>query len=104
MTRPVDLTPLLKQLSLGPIADTLPGHFALPRRERLYSASFMAIILSDQVNCRDHRRLHLRMRAGGFDDSRALEEFDWSASVTLGEHKRAILVGPAGEGKTFISL
>ena len=117
MTRPVDLVPLLKKLRLGPIADTLPERIALARREQLDYASFLEIILSDEVNRRDNRRLQLRMRAAGFEDSCALEDFDWSASVTLDrrlldaafslefldKHEHVLLVGPAGVGKTFLA-
>ena len=85
MTRPVDLVPLLIKVRLGPIADTLPERIALARREQLDYASFLEIILSDEVNRRDNRRLQLRMRAAGFEDTCALEDFDWSASVTLTE-------------------
>ena len=74
---------LLKKLSLGPIADTLPGRIALACREQLDYASLLEIILSDEVNRRDHRRLQLRMWAAGFEDTCSLEDFDWSASVTL---------------------
>ena len=52
MTRPADLTPLLKQLKLGAMADTLTERIALARREQLDYASFLEIILSDEVNRR----------------------------------------------------
>ena len=117
MTRPVDLVPLLKKLRLGPIADTLPERIALARREQLDYASFLEIILSDEVNRRDNRRLQLRMRAAGFEDTCAREDFDWSAPVTLDrrlldaafslefldKHQHVLLVGPAGVGKTFLA-
>ena len=74
MPRPVDLVPLLKKLRLGPIADTLPERIALARREQLDYASFLEIILSDEVNRRDNRRLQMRMRAAGFEDTCSLED------------------------------
>ena len=55
MTRITELTPLLKRLQLGPIAATLPERIALARREQLDYASFLEIILSDEVNRRAHR-------------------------------------------------
>ena len=102
MTRVPELTPLLKRLQLGPMAATLPERIALARRDQLDYASFLEIILSDEVNRRADRRL---------------EDFDWSASITLdrrlldavfsleflSRHEHVLLVGPAGVGKTFLS-
>ena len=83
MTRIPELTPLLKRLQLGPMAATRPERIALARRDQLDYASFLEIILSDQVNRRADRRLELRLRAAGFEETCRLEDFDWSASVTL---------------------
>ena len=58
--------PLLKRLKLGNMAPTLPERIALARREQLDYASFLEIILSDEVNRRDHQRMDRRMRAAGF--------------------------------------
>ena len=46
MTLTTELTPLLKQLKLGAMADTLTERIALARREQLDYASFLEIILS----------------------------------------------------------
>ena len=62
MTRTTDLTPLLKRLQLGPMAATLPGRILLARREQLDYASFLEIILSDEVNRRADRRTELRLQ------------------------------------------
>ena len=83
MTRVTELTPLLKRLQLGPMAATLPERIALARREQLDYASFLEIILSDEVNRRAHRRTELRLHNAGFEETCRLEDFDWSASITL---------------------
>ena len=117
MTMTTELTPLLKQLKLGTMADTLTERIALARREQLDYASFLEIILSDEVNRRTHRRMELRLRAAGFQETCRLEDFDWSASITmdrrlldavlslefLSKHEHVLLVGPAGVGKTFLA-
>ena len=59
MTRATELTPLLKRLQLGSMAATLPERIALARRDQLDYASFLVIILSDEVNRRADRRLEL---------------------------------------------
>ena len=69
MTRATELTPLLKRLQLGPMAATLPERIALARREQLDYASFLEIILSDEVNRRAHRRTELRLQGAGFEET-----------------------------------
>ena len=117
MTRTTELTPLLKRLQLGPMAATLPERIALARRDQLDYASFLEIILSDEVNRRAHRRIELRLKNVGFQETCRLEDFDWSASITmdrrlldaafslefLDRHEHVLLVGPAGVGKSFMA-
>ena len=87
------------------------------RREQLDYASFLEIILSDEVNRRAHRRTELRLHNAGFEETCRLEDFDWSASITLDRrlldavfslefldrHEHVLLVGPAGVGKSFFA-
>ena len=117
MTRANDLTPLLKRLQLGPMAATLPERIALARREQLDYASFLEIILSDEVNRHAHRRIEMRLHSAGFQETCRLEDFDWSASIILDRrlldaafslefldrHEHVLLVGPAGVGKSFLA-
>ena len=117
MTRTTELTPLLKRLQLGPMAATLPERIALARRDQLDYASFLEIILSDEVNRRAHRRIELRLKNAGFQETCRLEDFDWSASITmdrrlldaafslefLDRHEHVLLVGPSGVGKSFMA-
>ena len=121
MTRTTDLTPLLKRLQLGPMAATLPERISLARREQLDYASFLEIILSDEVNRRAHRRAHrrieMRLQGAGFQEICRLEDFDWAASIImdrrlldaafslefLDKHEHVLLVGPAGVGKSFLA-
>ena len=117
MTRVVELTPLLKRLQLGPMAATLPERIALARREQLDYASFLEIILADEIGRRENRRIELRLHNAGFEEICRLEDFDWSASITmdrrlldavfslefLDKHEHVLLVGPAGVGKSFLA-
>ena len=83
MTRITELTPLLKRLQLGPIAATLPERIALARREQLDYASFLGIIISDEVNRQAHRRIEMRLQGAGFEETCRLRDFDWTAAITL---------------------
>ncbi len=117
MTRVTELMPLLKRLQLGPMAATLPERIALARRDQLDYASFLEIILADEIGRRDHRRIELRLHSAGFERVSRLEDFDWTASITLdrrlldaafslqflARNEHVLLVGPAGVGKSFLA-
>lgn len=99
------------------MAATLPERIALARREQLDYASFLEIILSDEVNRRAYRRIELRLNGAGFEETCRLEDFDWSASIPLDhrlleavcslefldKHEHVLFVGPAGLGKSFLA-
>ena len=117
MTRITELTPLLKRLQLGPMPATLPARIALARREQLDYASFLEIILSDEVNHRAQRRIELHINGAGFKETCRLEDFEWLASITLDrrlleaafslefldQHEHVLLMGPTGVGKSFLA-
>jgi len=116
MTTTNDLKPLLKRLRLGYLLDTLPERLALARRDQLDYAAFLEIILADEVTRRDNRNMEMHLQQAGFEDVCRLEDFDWSANVTLDRrlldtvfsldfmqrHENVILVGPVGVGKSFL--
>ena len=97
--------------------DTLPERIALARREQLDYSSFLEIILTDEISRRENRRIELRLRAAGFEETCRLEDFDWSTSITLDrrlldavsslefilKREHVLLVGPAGVGKSFLA-
>ena len=88
MTRITELTPLLKRLQLGPMAATLPERIALARWEQLDHSSFLEIILrtrstagptgASSPSCRAPAS-----RKAGYKETCRVEDFDWSASITL---------------------
>jgi DNA replication protein DnaC len=113
MTSTNDLTPLLKRLKLGAVLNTLPERLALARREQLDYAAFLQIILADEVTRREQRRLEIHLQKAGFEEISRLEDFYWSAPVTLdrrlldavfsldflARQEHVLLVGPVGVGK-----
>jgi DNA replication protein DnaC len=117
MTTTSELKPLLKRLRLGYILDTLPERLALARRDQLDYAAFLEIILADEVTRRDNRNLEIHLQMAGFEEVCRLEDFDWSAQVTvdrrlldaafsldfLNRHEHVLLVGPVGVGKSFLA-
>jgi DNA replication protein DnaC len=117
MTTTNDLKPLLKRLRLGYILNTLPERLALARRDQLDYATFLEIILADEVTRRDNRNLEIHLLAAGFEEVCRLEDFDWTAPITvdrrlldavfsldfLNRHEHVLFVGPVGVGKSFLS-
>jgi len=111
-----DLTPLLKRLKLGTLLPTLPERIALARRDQLDYAAFLEVILADEVNRRDQGRLERQVLLAGFEEVCRLEDFDWTAGITLDRrlldaafsldflrrHEHVLFVGPVGVGKTFL--
>lgn len=93
--------------------DTLPERIALARREQLDYASLLEVIITDEINRREHQRINLRLRNAGFEETCRLEDFDWTASITLDrrlldavfslesllKREHVLLLGPAGVGK-----
>ena len=112
-----DLTPLLKRLKLGQMLPTLPGRISLARRDRLDYVPFLEIILADEVNRRDRKRLQTRLQKAGFEQLCRLEDFDWEADISmdrrlvdaafslefLDRSEHVLLVGPVGVGKSFLA-
>ncbi len=112
-----DLLRLLKRLKLGLVAPTLPERLALARAQQLDYTAFLALLLADEVQRRDHVALERRLAAAGFEDVAALEDFDWSAPIQvdrrqlhavftlefLALHQHVLFVGPVGVGKTFLA-
>ena len=117
MTATNDLKPLLKRLRLGYVLNTLPERLALARRDQLDYAAFLEIILADEVTRRDNRNLEIHLLAAGFEEVCRLEDFDWTAPITvdrrlldavfsldfLNRHEHVLFVGPVGVGKSFLS-
>ena len=117
MTTTNDLTPLLKRLKLGTLLPTLPERLALARRDQLDYAAFLEVLLADEVSRRDQGRLERQVLLAGFEEVCRLEDFDWTAGITLDRrlldaafsldflrrHEHVLFVGPVGVGKTFLA-
>lgn len=117
MSITTELKPLLKRLKLGAMLDTLPERLTLARRDHLDYAAFLQILLADEVARRDNRNLENRLQKAGFEEICRLEDFDWTAGVTidrhlidlvfsldfLSRHEHVLLVGPVGVGKSFLA-
>src|SRR5438094_8960105 len=96
---------------------TLPDRLAYARKEKLYYAKFLELVLSDEVERRDQKHVTNRLMAAGFEEECTLERFDWSAKIQIdkarltdlfGLHfierrENVIFCGPVGVGKSFLA-
>ena len=112
-----ELKTVLKRLKLSGMLATLPDRLAYARNEKLDFTQFLELVLSDEVERRDHKRVANRLRDAGFDEECTLERFDWSAQIRIdkarltdlfGLHfierrENVILCGPVGVGKSFLA-
>jgi len=112
-----ELKTVLKRLKLSGILPTLPDRYAYARQEKLDYTQFLELILSDEVERRDHVHLANRLREAGFEEECTWERFDWSAKISLDKarltelfgllflerHENVILCGPVGVGKSFFA-
>lgn len=112
-----ELKAVLKRLKLSGLLATLPDRLAYARQEKLDFTQFLELVLSDEVERRDHKRVEIRLQEAGFDEECTLERFDWSAQIRLDKprlmdlfglhfierHENVTFSGPVGVGKTFLA-
>ena len=112
-----ELKTVLKRLKLSGMLATLPDRLAYARKEKLDFTQFLELVLSDEVERRDHKRVEIRLQEAGFDEECTLERFDWSAQIRIDKnrlmdlfglhfierHENATFCGPVGVGKTFLA-
>ena len=112
-----ELIPVLKKLRLSGILQTLDLRTKEAVNGSLGHAEFLFRLCSDEVERREAKQLELRLRRASFEVSRRLEDFDWSFNPQVPKSKiidlaachfiekqeNALLIGPAGVGKSHIA-
>jgi len=112
-----ELKTVLKRLKLSGILATLPDRWAYARQEKLEYTQFLELILSDEVERREHKHLANRLQEAGFEEECTLERFDWFAKIRIdkarltelfGLHfierrENVVFCGPVGVGKSYLA-
>jgi DNA replication protein DnaC len=107
----------LKQLRLSGLARTLPVRLQEAGANRLTHAEFLELLLSDELNLRDQRKLERRTRAAEFRALKGLEDFDWRFNPSISRKdiyelaachfvrrgQDLLFIGPPGVGKTHLA-
>ena len=113
----MNIDTVLKQLRLSAMGQTLSVRLQEAASNRLSHAEFLELILHDELNVREQRRLTLRTCAAEFRSLKTLEDFDWrfnpgiprkeiyelAACHFIRKATDALFVGPPGTGKTHLA-
>ncbi len=112
-----ELSPMLKQLRLSGILETLPERNREAIREKLSYSEFLALLIQDEVARREPRKFNTRVRRAGFRGEKTLEGFDFSINPYIDqaylkdlatcrfieEQVGVLIAGPCGTGKSHIA-
>lgn len=111
------LLPKLKALRLSGMADSLEIRADLAREQQLTPVEFLALLLDDELDRRQRKRLTKMERQAGFENLKRLADFDFAAAPAVDrslvlematclfvERKENwLLCGPTGVGKTHLA-
>ena len=107
----------LKQLRLSGLIQTLGVRVQEASANRLSHTEFLELLVQDELNVRDQRKMARRTKAADFRALKTLEDFDWEFNPSIkrkqifdlaaGEYLRqgrdVLLLGPPGVGKTHLA-
>ena len=111
------LLPKLKRLKLSGMLDTLEVRARQAAQENLSAGEFLALLVDDELERRHQRRLQLRLREAGCQQTKTLAQFNFAAVPTLNrsqvvelatcgfvERRQNLLIcGPTGVGKSHLA-
>jgi DNA replication protein DnaC len=112
-----ELAPMLKQLRLSGILDSLENRNRQAIDKKLAYTDFLALLIQDEVARREQKKLSLRLRRANFRSQKTLEQFDFDFNPTVNraliaelatarfiDEKVAVLIaGPCGTGKSHLA-
>ena len=110
------LEPMLKQLRLSGILDSLAARNQQAIQSKLAYTDFLALLLQDEVARRDQRQFAQRLRKAQVSGDKTLERFDYAHSPSVNhamiaelgtcrfvtEHAPILIAGPTGTGKSHL--
>ena len=113
----MNLDPILKQLRLSALGQTLSVRLQEAASNRLSHAEFLELILHNEINVREQRKIARRTVAAEFTALKNLDDFDWrfnssiprkdiyelAACHFVRKTTDVLFVGPPGVGKTHLA-
>ena len=118
MLNPIpELNPLLKQLRLSGMTESLASRTREAIEHQLSHPEFLALLIQDEVARREQKKYAMRVKRAGFRNNKTLESFDLDFNPNLNraqlkelgscgfiEEKVAVLIaGPCGTGKSHLA-
>lgn len=112
-----ELSPLLKQLRLSGILDSLETRNREAIAGKLAYPEFLALLIQDEVARREQKKYIMRVRRAGFRSQKTIEAFDFAllpkadralfselaTARFVTEPTNVLLVGPCGIGKSHLA-
>ena len=112
------LLPQLKTLRLSGILDTVEVRNQQAIEQKLSHLDFLALVLNDEFERRENKKLHHRLRKANFQNDRTLESFrfdqpgltvnkaqlfDIATCLFIEERVNVVIAGPTGGGKSHLA-
>lgn len=112
-----ELVPLLKQLRLSGILDSLESRNRQAIEQKLAYTDFLALLIQDEIARREQKKLQLRLRRANFRSPKTLEQFDFdfnpgchraliqdlATGRFICEKVAVLIAGPCGTGKSHLA-
>ncbi len=107
----------LRLLKLGGFAETLELRIAQAEKDELSHLAFLTLVVQDEIERREAKKLALRIQKASFEEEKTLEGFDFAfnpkikrSTVTdlatclfVEKREHVLIYGPAGVGKTHLA-
>jgi DNA replication protein DnaC len=111
------LIPKLRQLKMSGMAVTLEVRASEAVQQQLSPVEFLALLLDDELERRNQRRLARRLAQSGCDDQKTFARFDFAAApginrsflqdlatcTFISRHENLLICGPTGVGKSHVA-
>ena len=112
-----EIIPLLKQVRLSRIGETLPERTREAIDKKLPYPEFLTLLLQDEIMFRENKKLMTRVKRSGFRGDKTLENFDFDFNPKINraqiqelgtclfiqEKTPILIVGPCGTGKSHLA-
>jgi len=112
-----ELTPMLKQLRLSGILNSLETRNREAIANKLAYPEFFALLIQDEIARRDQRKFNIRVRRAGFRSQKTIEQFDFAFNPSINqalvkelastrfidEPANVLIAGPCGTGKSHLA-
>lgn len=107
----------LKTLNLGGVLESLEVRVAQANASQLSYEEFLALVVQDEIERREARKLQRRLRQATFEEQKTIEGFDFgfnpgvpgkkvrelAAGMWLVRHENVLVCGHPGVGKTHLA-